>query len=71
MGSRINQNEAIQLSQALQPGGQIDDYINDSGEATVESQLLDALDTFLAVDLQRGAVPQQGRIHIINGVYHI
>ena len=71
MGSRINQNEAIQLSQALQPGGQIDDYINDSGEPTVESQLLDALDTFLAVDLQRGAVPQQGRIHIINGVYHI
>ncbi|MEH1926897.1 eCIS core domain-containing protein [Nostoc sp.] len=72
MGGIINPAQATQLQQALQPGNTINDYIRDSQEPTNQSKLLDALDSFLAVDLQNNnQVPQQGRIDIINGIYHI
>ena len=72
-GGGINAGNARLLADALQPGQDIDDYISISNEATPEMQLLDALETFIEVDLGlgRGIIPLQSQIHIVNGSYHI
>jgi hypothetical protein len=73
LGGGITVANAKLLAEALQPGQDIDDYISMSNEATPEMQLLDALESFIEVELQagRGKVPLQSKIHIVNGSYHI
>lgn len=70
-GTNINNREANDLLQALQIGGEIDDYIQDSNEPTAQSRLLDALETYLTADLQRRGLPAQSQSHILNGSYHV
>jgi hypothetical protein len=71
MGAGITAREAQELLAALQPGQEIDGYINTSPEATPQMRLLDALETFVQADLQGGRVPMQSQIHIVNGTYHV
>ncbi|MDY7003255.1 MAG: DNA/RNA non-specific endonuclease [Cyanobacteriota bacterium] len=70
-GKNINFKEAGELHQAFQPTNEIDDYINQSGEPTPETRLLDALETYLTADLQRRGIPDESKINILNGSYHV
>ena len=69
MGNTISDRNARDLQLAFRPGAGIDDYINESGEPTPETRLLDALVSFADVDMNGAVVPMQARVHILNGSY--
>ena len=73
MAGNITAGQAQTLLDALQGnymGDSVQDYVNMSDEPTPEMELLDALDSFLAVELQLGIrVPVNARAQILNGSY--
>ena len=75
VANRITNTQAKNLRDALRGnymGEDIESLVNDSGEPIPEMKLLDAIETFIAVELQVNArLPEASRVNIFNGVYHI
>ena len=73
MAGNITAGQGQTLQDALQGnymGDSVQDYVALSDEPTPEMELLDALDSFLAVELQLGIrVPVNAREQILNGSY--
>ncbi|MBL0911774.1 MAG: DUF4157 domain-containing protein [Bacteroidia bacterium] len=74
MGGTLTAGQALTLNEGLQDnyaaGDSVDTFRQQSNEPTPEMQLLDAIDTFIAVELQLNVrVPVAAQIQILNGAY--
>ena len=75
LGGNITAGQATTLKSAFDGnymGDDIPAYVGHSNEPTVEMRLLDAIESFVAVELQVNVqLPAVSRVNIFNGVYHI
>lgn len=74
MGGILTAGQALTLNQGLQGtydnGDSVDTLRQQSNEPTPEMRLLDAIDTFIAVELQLNVrIPGAAQIQILNGAY--